>query len=271
MVDARRDQEERRRQQALQAERMLATLEAGRSTRPATQMRQARAAAAKAPAARSAAERKQVLEAQFTLRLIADMLGDLAASLRQFRRDARFFLTPPTAEESARLDQIAARVEQARGRLRRPRGRARAAARGADPATGQLAKFLQSFTGDSSRQWAIDRELEDLDAQRERLDTALAAELPRTGAAGRSFTPADAALLETGRAAVAALPAGTVAVYYLAGETQLDCCWCSAMRAAPSVSRCRARSWKSRSAPSGPCCRTRVRTRAPRRRRCTST
>jgi CHAT domain-containing protein len=222
LVDARSGQEEMRRRQALQVEQLLPALESGLDP-GGDKMRQAQAAAAKPPAARSAAERNDLTEAQVRLRLGAEMLGNLLASLRQFRRDARDFLTPLAAEEAARLDQLAARAEQARA--------ARAAAAealgplpaGADPASlGQLAKFLLGGNGDSARQWAIDREFEELDAQRAQLDTALAAELPRAGAAERSFAAADAALLEAGRAVIARLPAGTAAVYYLAGDTQLE-------------------------------------------------
>lgn len=222
-TDARKDMEEQRRQQIRIVEVWLGNYE----TLPAkTQDRQRRVReiAAKPAPSRSAEERKFVAEYRAGMRFALDQTDTLGAGLRALKRDGADFLTPLGADEIARIDAVLARAAALRPALA-----ALDIAVPGEPEPGPfavpayLSLFMDAGVGDSQKAWAIDRELEQLDRQRTQLDAEAAAALAQPRPAGeRTFGTADAAALDAGRKLLAALPAGTVSVYYLIGEEALD-------------------------------------------------
>lgn len=181
----------------------------------------ARAIAAKPAASRSEEETQLLREYLMGLRFLHGQLVNTDAGLRAFRRDARDFATPISAAEAAKVDALQARLDRLNARVE-PMLTA-----GRDlPQTSALDLppfFAVAFGGVDaalSRLWAIDRELEELDAERARLDAGLAAALAQPNNA--TFSVADNSSLDAGRRLFESLPAGTVALYYLAGEQRLD-------------------------------------------------
>lgn len=181
----------------------------------------ARSIAAKPTASRSEDETNLLREYLMGLRFLHGQLVNTDAGLRAFRRDARDFATPVEAAEAAKVDALQARLDQLNVRVE-PMLTA-----GRDlPQTSPLDLppfFKVAFGGVDaalSRLWSIDREVEDLDAERARLDAGLAAALAQPNNA--TFSTPDNSSLDAGRRLFDSLPAGTVALYYLAGEQRLD-------------------------------------------------
>lgn len=183
-----------------------------------------RTAIAKPAGMRSADEQRQIGRAQASRRLFFGYLDNQAAGLRALRRDGPAFVEPLSADEQRRIDAALARLAAVRARLE---GETAFLAAEPEPAGASVAggaEALDMLSGGAQRRhWAIDRELEQLDAQREALDAGLAAGLAAARATSEpAFSAADTALLDTGPKLLASLPRGAVALYFLAGEQQLD-------------------------------------------------
>lgn len=179
------------------------------------------AIAAKPAAGRSEEETQLLREYLMGLRFLHGQLVNTDAGLRAFRRDARDFATPVSAAEAATVDALQARLDRVNARVEPMLTAGRDLPQTSPPDLPPF--FAAAFGGVDaalSRLWGIDRELEDLDAERARLDAGLAVALAQPNNA--TFSAADSTSLDAGRRLFESLPAGTVALYYLAGEQRLD-------------------------------------------------
>jgi CHAT domain-containing protein len=227
MIDDRSQQERWRIDTVLQTDSMIRQMETGtQRAKLADQASRARTIVATPASARSTADRQFLQQYQQALLLFTDIVAGMGASLSSVRRDGQFFLQPLSAADAAKIDALANRVASLQA--------------GFAPLTSflanepappplpqvqekQLSQFLSFGMGQTQGSWAIDRQLEGLDAERGRLDAELLDAMGgKKRAAEPVFTPADATLLDTGRKLLGALPPGTVAIYYLSGEQQLD-------------------------------------------------
>lgn len=222
-LDAREQQERFWRQQidfvdgmAAQVDRQIA--DASRKWEPV------RAIAAKPPGARSTGERQELAKARTGRRVLLGYLEAQGAGLRALRRDGSAFVVPLSAGERGRIDAALARLASTHGRLEQASAFLGAEPDAAPADVSREVEVLLQLSGSSfGRYWIIDRELEQLDTERAELDAGLAAALAAARPiTERSFGAPDAALLDTGPKLLATLPRGAVAVYYLAGDTQLD-------------------------------------------------
>lgn len=193
----------------------------GFETQSAQGIARLEAAFGRAPSARSAEERELVAQALPGMQALFEIMDQFAAGLRGLRRDGAGFEVPLDRTELATIDAALDRLATLRERTRRKLAGLPGGA-SADAGSSVLAQMPSMFLGRGlERPWAIDRELERLDAQRQALDNGAAAALAAAPAT-EAWQPEDAAVLDTGVRLIAALPAGTVALYFVAGDTQLD-------------------------------------------------
>jgi CHAT domain-containing protein len=226
-VDDRAQQERFRVEGALAIDRMIGQMEAGKQpAQLADRASRARAIVATPAPVRSATDRDFLVQYQQGMRYYTDMVAGMGASLRSVKRDGQFFLQPLSAADATKIDATAERVARLQSSLL-PLSSFLVNEPAAPPmlpvSEKQLRKFLSFGMGTSQDAWAIDRRLEALDAERGRLDAELHDAMGgKKRAAEPVFTAADTTLLDTGRKLLGTLPPGTVAIYYLSGEQQLD-------------------------------------------------
>lgn len=220
LPDARADIERARRDEIAAVERWIMLFEQVVAQAPQN-MRRELALAAKPAASRSAEEAQAVLNFAATGRWIEQQRTNIGAGLRSLERDAVGFSVPLTADESSRIRTAQSQLARIGTQLQP----ILEAVRNEPPTPQQEApRFMMAMVGGVDpklqRLWALDREIEALDAERVRLDGGLARGL--AGEAALAFSETDRQVLDTGRRLVGSLPSGTVALYYLSGEARLD-------------------------------------------------
>lgn len=175
--------------------------------------------------ARTPADQRAIIEYQQGMPLFNKMVAGMGASLRAVQRDGPYFLQPLSNSQSAAIDALVERVARLQSRTA-PLAEVVAGEPPPPPAPAaqeaQILSLASLGMPQSQRAWAIDRQLEALDAERARLDVEARDALGGKAGVPIQFTTADDTTLEAGRQLLTKLPAGTVAIYYLGGERQLD-------------------------------------------------
>lgn len=143
------------------------------------------------------------------------------ASARALHRDIERFGIKLDPARAARVEALQGRANRAEVAWKEFAGKDADSKPDPNSPTGLLLTSMRELeTPQKIRLATIERELASIETERAALDAKLSADL--RASRSTELAPADRELVESGQQLLRALPAGTVAVYYLSGADRLD-------------------------------------------------